>query len=757
MTGDTNSMAAKAGTLLTIRNSLCGIVAILVLAVVGNNVTSALDALRDKRHAEALVNHNRVSDLLLTAARDWAAERSIISAALSSPKPIDGTQKTQLDKYRQSGDAAYSRALELVGGLEAFQGESGLLEGVKKEFADLQALRPEVDKNAALAADAREKRLSRNISKTLTDVITASKNLRVEIDYSAAASNPTIVAHQQLKNALWVMSEFGQRESATIVEAIAANDTLSSLRLELLATYRGNLEEAWSRVQDLSRSGNLAASTGPAIDEVSKTFFGDYSDLRESVYAAGIAQEPYPVNADGWLSRSDQALSTIMNLSDIAGSATRDLAEKQARSAEYALTFHVGGLLVIISIGISTFWFVVRRVVNPIYQLSGTMRQLADGDSNVTISGLSRRDEIGLMAATLQVFKENSLERARLREEQARAERQAHEAQEERRRQEEEQKRREAAQARAFEEQQAQAREEQHRRNEQREREEQGRRRQEMLAFADQFENRVMTMVKAVAAAADQMRSSAQNMVGIAQTTTDQASNVAHASQAANENVQAVASAAEELSGSVREISSQVNLSSQFVRTAVNETSNADTEIQGLMEAAQRIGDVLDLINDIASQTNLLALNATIEASRAGEAGRGFAVVAAEVKNLANQTAKATEDIAAQIGGIQNATANAVSAIRGIGKTIDHLDQVAVAISSAVEEQDAATQEIARNVAAASAGTDDVNRNIAVVNDGASNTGSAASQVLTVAQDLSTQSSELRREVEQFLAQVRSA
>ena len=757
MTSDTQTAAAKAKTLFTIRNSLCGIVAILVIAIVGSNINSAVNALQEKRHAEQLVEHNQVSDMLLTAARYWAAERSLTAAVLATPTTINAEQSKTLAEHRAAADKAYEDALNSLKGLDSFNREDELVAAVKKDFTELQAMRTDTDNSAKQVATERSSKVARHINKKLTDLIDNTQNLYVAIDYSANATDSTIVAHQQLKNALWVVSEFAQRESATMVEAIASGESLSSLRLELLATYRGNLEEGWAMVKDLARSGNLAPETAPAIETVTKKFFGDYGDLRESVYTAGIAEEPYPLNAEAWLSRSDDAIGTLLNLSDVAGEATRQLAEKTASAASTQLWIHITSLVVVMAVGAAAFWLVVGRFVRPIYQLSDNMRRLADGDSNVEIMGLNRADEIGLMAASLQVFKENSLERARLREEQMRAEQEAREAQETRRREAEEQKRREEEQAREFEEQQQRQREEQRIKNEQRETEERERRRAEMLAFADQFEQRVMTLVKSLAAAADQMQSSAQNMVGIAGETTEQASNVAHASQSANENVQAVASAAEELSSSVREISSQVNQSTEYVRTAVTETSNADTEIQGLLEAAQRIGDVLDLINDIASQTNLLALNATIEASRAGEAGRGFAVVAAEVKNLANQTARATEDIASQIGGIQNATANAVGAIRGIGKTIDNLNQVAVAISSAVEEQDAATQEIARNVASASAGTDEVNRNITVVNVGASNTGEAANQVLTVAQQLTSQSSDLRHEVEQFLSQVRSA
>jgi methyl-accepting chemotaxis protein len=218
-----------------------------------------------------------------------------------------------------------------------------------------------------------------------------------------------------------------------------------------------------------------------------------------------------------------------------------------------------------------------------------------------------------------------------------------------------------------------------------------------------------------------------------------------------------VATATEELSSSIAEITRQVTQSARIAGQAVEESSRTTSTVRGLAEGAAKIGDVVKLINDIAGQTNLLALNATIEAARAGEAGKGFAVVAAEVKNLATQTAKATEEIAAQVGMIQQATGNSVAAIEGIGGTIGQINEIATTIASAVEEQGAATQEISRNVQQASAGTQEVSSNIGGVSQAAAETGAAASQVLSAADELSRQAETLRKEVGTFLADVRAA
>ena len=272
---------------------------------------------------------------------------------------------------------------------------------------------------------------------------------------------------------------------------------------------------------------------------------------------------------------------------------------------------------------------------------------------------------------------------------------------------------------------------------------------------ADDFENTMKVVVQTVSSAATELQVTAQGMESTAHATSDQASAVAAASDDASSNVQTVASAAEELSASIAEISRQVATSTRIAGDAVSEVDGANQKIQGLAEAANKIGEVVALITDIADQTNLLALNATIEAARAGEAGKGFAVVASEVKNLATQTAKATEEISTHINGIQGATVEAVSAIKSIGGTINEINEIAAAIAAAVEEQGAATQEIARNVEQAAAGTNQVSANIGSVTEAASETGAAAGEVLSAASELSVQSEKLSGEMDSFVIEMR--
>jgi methyl-accepting chemotaxis protein len=364
-------------------------------------------------------------------------------------------------------------------------------------------------------------------------------------------------------------------------------------------------------------------------------------------------------------------------------------------------------VLVVVGAGIAG---VAKGVIQPIVKMTGAMQRLAGGELESEIPSLGRKDEVGAMASAMQVFKENAL---RVKEMEAAQTLSARKSEEDRK----------AA----------------------------------MQQVAAGFEKAVGAILKTVSSASSDIEASAGSLSRTAETTQELSATVAAASEQSSSNVQSAAAASEQMASSVEEISRQVHQSKRIALAAVEQAEQTNVRISELSQSANRIGEVVKMITAVAEQTNLLALNATIEAARAGDAGRGFAVVASEVKALSAQTAKATEEIAAQVTQMQSATELSVSAIKEIGSTIAQISGISTAIAEAIEEQGAATQEIARNIQQAAVGATHVTGSIGQVNRGAVDTDAAAQQVHGLAVSLLAESNHLDSEVESFLQTIRAA
>ncbi len=493
-----------------------------------------------------------------------------------------------------------------------------------------------------------------------------------------------------------------EAESAILVKE--ADSQFETLRRHVTKGEHDNAAQVLASVEKLLEQARPAAGTAELRDglqNVVKTL-GNYRVGLEALAKDPSAMEDLARVGDGVSDALDRLEQVQMaHLQAVEQQAKDDSAVHQAEDLAVSALALVVGIVASLVIG--------RGIARPLNAMTAAMDRLAHGHLDTIVPAAEGKDEIAAMARALAVFKSNGLERQRL-EAQAKAETQA----------------RLDRQVRVD-------------------------------GLTADFDARAAELVRAVAGASATLSDTASGMSAAANQTSSQATAVAAASTQAAANVETVAAAAEELSASITEISRQVSHSNVISLKAADEAKRTDAEVRQLSDAAARITEVVQLINDIASQTNLLALNATIEAARAGEAGKGFAVVAGEVKSLANQTTKATEEIGSQISAVQERTRAVVAAIDGIGAVIAEVSQIAGSIAAAVEQQAAATAEIARNVEQAAAGTAEVNATITGVQQAAADTGEAANTVLTASRTLSSQADSLRQTVDGFLTQVKSA
>jgi methyl-accepting chemotaxis protein len=480
---------------------------------------------------------------------------------------------------------------------------------------------------------------------------------------------------------------------------LATNDPAGQGAFRLNAATATLTLKALAKLPTADKIADTIAPVQSALDAYAKSF----NQISAEMIEANKLYDDVLLTKLRALEALDVEMQKSLDADMIATKAATDGTIASTTEAQEVLA----GLSLLLGIGFASL--IGRRIARPVIAMTATMAGLAAGDRSVAIPALDHKDEIGEMARAVEVFKTGLIEADELA----------------------------AAQ--------------------QAEQERKQRRQQTIDDAIAAYDESVGRSLAALSAAAGEMRVTAEGMAATAEDTRSQASAVTSASAEALANVQNVASSTEEMTASIAEIARQVAQSTQIAAKAVDEASRTNATMRALTDAAHRIGEVVQLIQDIASQTNLLALNATIEAARAGEAGKGFAVVASEVKTLANQTGKATEEIASQITAIQAATKSAVEAIKGIDGTIGQISEISTTIAAAIEEQGAATGEITRSTQETARGTEAVSRNIAGVSEAAGKTGAAASQVLASSGALGRQAETLRAEVDQFLGKIRAA
>jgi methyl-accepting chemotaxis protein len=688
------------GTLVAAAVALIGYanVRTTIDAIVGEAVPAMTEGMAVAQQAERLV---ALAPALTSA--DTAAAREAVSARIAAAKEEFNARLTRL---RASGSAgAQLAAIE-----EASKGLLDNLTQLDQAAAERVALAAERTSTMpkVMAAESEIQKFAAPWNSVLSNDEEQARSTLAEPDADAAAMREaaaTLTRVMTQKKPLVSVTTEAANIRNMLMEAATTRD---DQRLAIIETRVGvSLAGLSNGAQELPERLAAVATkqaellNGFAIGETSLITLrqkelaieGYFTQLLESNHALTATL------AKGIAALVDGQKSSI----DEASAATSHMLDN-SRLTQIA----VAGGSILVSI-LVVWLYIGRIVIRRMMTLKTGMGRIAAGDLDAEIA-LNGQDEIAEMGAALLVFRDTAREV-------------------------------ETARAAAEAERQRAA----------------GERRQTMLSLADQFENGVKTVVETVSAAATQMHQTAAGMVATADDTSRQAGNAAEAAETASVNVDGAASAAHELSQSISEIARQVTESATIAAKAANEADRTDSTMRELNEAASRIGAVLDLISDIAGQTNLLALNATIEAARAGEAGKGFAVVAQEVKQLASQTAKATDQIAGQIGAMQQATGEAVNAIRSIGLTIGRLNDIAASIAAAVEEQGAATSEIARNVQQAAGGTAQASQNIGQVRTAAGQTGQSAQEVLSVAQEVSTQTGRLQQQIDRFLSQVRSA
>jgi methyl-accepting chemotaxis protein len=657
---------------------------------------------------------NRILTVADASANAFKAMHNLRTDRASTFRTLngEGTIEPDIQKYlrglRDSQMPAMRTAAALMETVE-FPDKKSLLPELQRTIQTMTALETESWDAFSKPKAARRAALGPEYMATTQTLLDQLDRISGRLFAAVKHEDATIDELLEIKQLAWLVRNSGGEASLLVSNGLAAGKLPPEARLKYTANIGGS-EAVWTAIEGMASTTRLPARLVEAIANAKRMYFAaDYMATRERLLNALIVGEKVDMTANQWSPYTVGRLANLLAVAEGALEAAKEHAQAQRSRAESELGVQLALLIAALVLAAASMLAVSRRVIMPLRTIRDAMLKVAGGDLTAEAPFAERRDEIGALSGALATFKQNAVEKAQIEAEQ-------------------------------------------------RGRHEEAVARQKMVdASIVAFESQIGAALETLGGASTQMQTTSDSMSATSAQTNQQVQLAAAASDDASANVQTVAAASEELSASISEISRQVAHAAGIAGRAVDETRQTDSTVQGLADSAARIGEVVKLINDIAQQTNLLALNATIEAARAGEAGKGFAVVASEVKSLANQTAKATEEISTQIAAVQSVTKKAVDAIKRIGGTIDEVSAVATSIASAVEQQGAATQEITRNTQEAARRTRDVSENIAGVTAGADATGAAAQGVKSAAEALGLQTGQLRSQVNEFLSKIRAA